>query len=441
MDQQPVKGRQSKAKCGPIGALKRLPPPFAPGLTLPRHSTRKSNSLSSIIWSAFMKKCYSTSPTKILGLALIGMVINVLSGCGSIGMTAHERLMNAAKAGKAVDVERALAQGVNVNERDDAGVPPLLNAAESGNTDVVKILLDRGADVNARVIGPKREVYTTTGFQTVRNGQPGAAVVTTGRRIEYAANEDQTALIMASSRGHVAVVKMLLDRGADVNAQIGNGHWKGRTALSSAVGVIPRKETTANYLEIAGILIDKGADVNAREADDIRSDRWEEGVFNTVLMRACSNNAMNMDVVKLLVSRGADVNVVDKNGRSAFGECWSTEAREYLLAHGADIKKCGGDAIIRAAGSGKNSVVIFLLDRGADINSRNFFFEDTVLMKACEPFLKDQIDIDLLKVLLARGADVNAKNRYGETALKLLERSRMKNRDEVVALLKAAGAK
>ncbi|OPY76034.1 MAG: Ankyrin repeat protein [Syntrophorhabdus sp. PtaU1.Bin058] len=116
---------------------------------------------------------------------------------------------------------------------------------------MVKLLLDKGADVNAK--------WATEGI---------------------------TALIFASQEGHTDVVKLLLDKGADVNAK-----WatEGMTALMMA--------SWEGHKDVVKLLLDKGADVNAKTIT--------EGM--TALMMASWEG--HKDVVKLLHDKGAQMTV------------------------------------------------------------------------------------------------------------------------------------
>ena len=90
-------------------------------------------------------------------------------------------------------------------------------ASQTGHQEIVQLLLDKGADVNAK---------KTDGV---------------------------TALMVASRDGHQEVVKLLLDKGADVNAK----RTDGVTALMAV--------SASGYIEIAQSLLANGADVNAKD--------------------------------------------------------------------------------------------------------------------------------------------------------------------------------
>jgi ankyrin repeat protein len=104
-----------------------------------------------------------------------------------------------------------------IEKKDILGRTPLIYAAFSGHEAVVRLLLDRGADVEAK------------------------------------AEDKWTALIWAAILGHEAIVRLLLDRGADVEAKAGNG----RTALTLVASL--------GYEAVVRLLLDRGADVEAKD--------------------------------------------------------------------------------------------------------------------------------------------------------------------------------
>ncbi len=74
------------------------------------------------------------------------------------------------------------------------------------------------------------------------------------------------------------------------------------------------------------------------------------------------------------------------------------------------------------------------LENGADVNVRNVHDRTPLMVAAKKGHTK------IAELLVAKGADVNAKDEDGRTALELAKRSNRKNRKEIVAVLRAAGA-
>jgi len=97
-------------------------------------------------------------------------------------------LLNAARDGDYVQVLALLQAGADVNARSRInGYTPLIWASSRGHTETVHVLLEEGAEVDARL------------------------------------GDGQTALMRASENGHVEIVEALLAAGADVNASTDNG--------------------------------------------------------------------------------------------------------------------------------------------------------------------------------------------------------------------------
>ena len=139
----------------------------------------------------------------------------------------------------------------------------------------------------------------------------------------------------------------------------------------------------------------------------------------TALMMASEDG--DLDVVRTLLAKGADVNSKDEDGVTALimaFEGGHLDIARTLLAKGADVNskdKRGVTALMMASGGGHLDVVRTLLAKGADVNSKD---EDgvTALMMASA-----QGRLDVALALLAKGADVDAEEAYGVTAIGLAQ--------------------
>lgn len=361
-------------------------------------------------------------------------------GCSLLCEAASkDPLLAAVKKGKVADAEAALAKGSDVNQRSPDGSTSLMYAADSRNVEMVRLLLSKGADANARVSSGQHDV--SEGFQS-----PSGSSSKKSTGFIDPNNEDRTALMFACNDYGVAgsgyveanvveIVKMLLDRGADVNASRTKGHCKGETALAEAA--------RTRQLEVVRILLDKGADVNARwDAEDFGG-----GYFRTVLMTACGQPAIKkqtIDIVILLVNHGADINIKNNHDDSALSEAaYSSDTRvvKFLLSKGADIKTCGAKSLWIAGRLGSPEVVDLLLDSGIDINVKGVDGGSALIaaVEACgwAQTIKPRY-IERVKYFLSKEPDVNIKDNSGKTALSEATKRGLK---DVVALLEAAGAK
>jgi ankyrin repeat protein len=155
-------------------------------------------------------------------------------------------LLRAARAGDAPFVELLLKNGALVDLASKEGVTPLMAAAgvefgdrvtrgrnrtKEGVLATMQLLLDAGADINARKVAEPRAV--------VPEGTSQAASFAISQRSRPAqvpsanAVPDQTALHGAAERGFTEFVKFLAEHGADLQAKDASG----RTALDLAGGV------------------------------------------------------------------------------------------------------------------------------------------------------------------------------------------------------------
>ncbi|MDD5168899.1 MAG: ankyrin repeat domain-containing protein, partial [Syntrophales bacterium] len=121
----------------------------------------------------------------------------------------------------------------------------LLDAAKNGDTETVRTLIDRGADINQQ----GRFGYTPL-MWALEGGHTGAAIllINRGADVKIRTESGYSALSKAAA-GQSRIVQLLLDKGADVNALW--GEW---TPLSIAAG--------ANRSDIIKLLLDKNADID-----------------------------------------------------------------------------------------------------------------------------------------------------------------------------------
>jgi hypothetical protein len=124
----------------------------------------------------------------------------------------------------------------------------------------------------------------------------------------------------------------------------------------------------------------------------------------------------NVELMKLYIARGADVNKENNAGEQALMHAaWRGHraAVDLLLASGAKVNPppMRWSALHYAAFAGHRDIVARLLERGADINARSTNGSSALMMAVYEGHE------GLVKELLARGADRNVKNDRGDGAL------------------------
>src|SRR6266550_5651673 len=253
------------------------------------------------------------------------------------------------------------------------------------------------------------------------------------------------ALQAASYGGHVKIVQILLEKGADVNAQGGpygnalhGASYKGnseivRVLLEQGADVNAQGRYYGNALqaascqgnnEIVQILLEKGANVNA-----------QGGSYGNALHGASYKG--NSEIVRVLLEQGADVNAQGRyygNALQAASCQGNNEIVQILLEKGANVNAQGGhygNALQAASWSGHRDIVQLLLEQGANVNVQGGLC-GSALVDASSKGHKE-----IIQLLLSRGADINAQGGKNGDALQVASWSGHK---DIVQLLLEQGA-
>jgi ankyrin repeat protein len=237
----------------------------------------------------------------------------------------HTALMRAAMCGHADAVKLLIAAGANPQVKDGFGNTAFCYAAKAGHIDVFKLLLPSAPDPyrglkNAATYGHSDIVKFLIDAGAEVNAEPGR----------------ESPLSQAITWRHVNVVKLLIAAQADVNARF--GYDKNDTPLQTAIRL--------KQPDIIKLLIAAKVDVNGKYSNG-----------KTPLIYAVEKN--NTEIVTLLIDAGADVNKTDDNGSSALMYAVrdnNTDLVELLIKSKADVNgknRHGNNAVLHAAGYGK----------------------------------------------------------------------------------------
>jgi len=237
-----------------------------------------------------------------------------------------------------VDVARFLLDyGANIHAADFWGRTPLWAAVELRNLDLdhgvdsgidrgpvldfIRLLLDRGADVNARTkeVPPSRRFLYSLGD------------------VSWVDMTGQTPFLRAALSGDVSLMHLLLERGADPNIAT----FGGTTALIAAAGVnwtVAQTYTVSKeaLLEAVRLCLEKGANVNATNSMGL-----------TAVMGAA--NRGSDDIIQFLVEKGAKLDVKDNVGRTPI--TWAEGV--FLASVGAERKPSTVALLQKLMGSAK----------------------------------------------------------------------------------------
>ncbi|KAL3278379.1 hypothetical protein HHI36_013707 [Cryptolaemus montrouzieri] len=297
-------------------------------------------------------------------------------------------LMEAASAGHLDIVRLLVAHGADVNAQSTTGNTPLMYGCAGGHTEVVQFLLQHGANVEDH-----NENGHTPLMEAASAGHVGLAKILLmhGAGINTHSNEfKESALTLACYKGHLDMVRFLLEAGADQEHKTDEMH----TALMEA--------SMDGHVEVARLLLDSGAQVN------MPTDSFE----SPLTLAACGGH---VDLAMLLIERGANIEEVNDEGYTPLMEA-AREGHEemvhLLLGQGANINAQTDEtqetALTLACCGGFTDVADILLKGGANIE----LGASTPLMEAAQ-----EGHLDLVKFLLQNGANVEAQTQTGDTAL------------------------
>lgn len=321
-------------------------------------------------------------------------------------------LLSAAYEGDAARVAALIRSGADVNEANAFGATPMGEAARRGDTAVLKLLLDAGADPQSANADGETALMVVA-----RTGKIDAAQLLLKAGANVNARETwggQTALIWAAAQNQPAMIELLASKGAEVDARSAVRDWARRMTAEERPKDLNRGGMSAlmfaardGHIEAVRTLLRLGADPDFADPDG-----------STPLIIALMNG--HWDTAKLLVESGADVNLWDWWGQSPLYMAVDMNT----LPAGARIELPTMD---EATGL---DLIKLLLARGANPNVQLKLrppyrmvsqdrLADPAIDHGATPLLRaaKAADVPAMQALLEGGALVDLVNSYGHTPL------------------------
>ncbi|MCB0593921.1 MAG: ankyrin repeat domain-containing protein [Phaeodactylibacter sp.] len=268
-----------------------------------------------------------------------------------------KRLFESIRQGKPELADSCLRAGARLEARDSEGATPLIAAANTGNTKLASLLLEQGADVQAR----RKGYYGSTALMEIATANDTAMarlLLASGADVHRRDTFGDPAINWAAYYGHISFTRLLLEQGADW--QVASRHG---TAL------------------------------------DIAAKQW------------------NLPLLEFFISRGAGQPLEQERARRLLGAVRAADGEEVRsqLENGArpgEKDELGTPALVWAAAQGYEEIVHLLLQYGAEPDATNRAGQTA--LAAAARFGHPNI----LRLLLAAGARPNAAGeRYRLTPL------------------------
>jgi ankyrin repeat protein len=327
------------------------------------------------LWLGILLKKDKFSKNKAVIVAVILIILPICSHfitINNVDTINRSKFVSYLNSNEPSKIQKIINKGFDVNGiGNPLNAPPLHLAITYNRHDIVKILIENGADVNAT-----DPLNGYTALMAALGGYPSP-------------NYD--------------TVKLLLERGADANRS------GGEDVIPLFVASSPDIYKNEASPEIIKLLIESGADVNKLTARG----------FTPVMFAAGAGAANASDIIKIFADNGADINLKGDDMLSALhlaAQKGDINVCKYLIEQGMNVKDRNnkyGRTVLHSALMPRRGIdtelLKLLLEKGAGINDKDAAGA-TALLYAC-----GWLDFGVCKYLIENGADIKAKSNNGKT--------------------------
>ncbi len=340
----------------------------------------------------------SRSRPAIVNRARAGLLLGCVLLAASATSPAAE-IHDAAQAGDVARIKALLtADPGSANAKDADGWTPLLHAVSGDSAAAVAALLDAGADVRAA---------TSEGGTALHNASsPAVAELLLARQADVRAVDrlGATPLHDAAAAGRKEVAEVLLAHGAEVDAR-NQGSW---TPLHVAV--------TQQEPAVIELLLTHRANIQAQDKDGLTALRLAEKTGDVdlvaLLARHGATPSDGEDIARIMtLTRFAKASALVRKAPVAKVTAFLDANPDLVRTAGRDGRTLLHYAASTVYSPDPAALIGYLLDHGAEVNSRND--AGGTPLNGAAPFSC----LAAARVLLARGADVNVRSKDGETPL------------------------
>ncbi|HBY06068.1 MAG: hypothetical protein UV38_C0002G0175 [candidate division TM6 bacterium GW2011_GWE2_42_60] len=359
----------------------------------------------------------ATDPVHVLNLINRGANVNA---CNK-NFHNETPLHNAAHEQKSETVKLLLERGSDVNATNEYGKTALHYGCKNNNFEIAELLIAYGANVN---------LLCTNGKTALHYSCKNKNLKLAGLLIEHGANVNlkdingNTALHYSCKNNNFELAQLLIHNGANVNLKDKNG----KTALK----LLSYKDSNFNYgsspeinktaeqqkCETVKLLIKHGATANTNDDEN-----------QTSLILYCKNN--NFEQVELFIKRGVNMNVMDNKNQTALHCCCNNnnfELAQLLVNNGANanLKDIDGKTALHYSCNNNNlKLAELLVEHGADVNLKDMD-GFTVLLRSLE-----KSDFEMIKLIMNHGARIDITDTAGKIAFDMLKNQSLKTLDDL----------
>lgn len=354
-------------------------------------------------------------------------------------------------------LKQLINKGININLKTNEGETPLFIAVKQGQLEIVKFLCNMGVNINARTLKNSIALHFAVSCPFSFTYEITEFLINNGAEIDAENVYGYTPLQCALYDKNLKIAKLLVEKGANINRIYINTHYARQRLGGTLLHWACRNWNSDKEIKF---LIEHGADINATERDgrtplcllvkhggtsemvtffvkngaDLNNKGGGSPLYWAIYMRdirlqtllielgtdvngvidsyddlkAPLHLAHDLSVAKLLIDKGANVNITNKFNSTPLHYAIYLPIVKCLVENGADINAKNNEGNTPLHTSFNFPIVEYLVEKNVDINIPNF--------KGYTPlhFVKNVI---VAEYLIEQGADIKAVTKDGKSVL------------------------